>query len=157
VKKWIIFFSVLFLVVISVSILIYFNSRKPLETDTEKAVARAKEESSIESIDETSYYNSSKSYIVIRGKNAEEEDIIVWVPKKSGEIVEKKWANGITEKQAINKLKDEKQPKEILSVHLGLESVGPVWEITYLDDKEHLNYFYLLFENGEWWRKIENL
>ena len=121
------------------------------------ALKRVEDETAIVKVENTSFYNGSKSYVVVTGENEQKEKMVAWVPDKKGKIIEKKWANGITKDQAINKLNDEKKPKELLSVRLGYETVGPVWEMTYLDQQDNLNYYYLLFSTGEWWRKIENL
>ena len=34
---------------------------------------------------------------------------------------------------------------------------GAVWEIIYLNDADKLNYVYILFEDGQWWKRILNL
>ncbi|OXS58712.1 cell wall elongation regulator TseB-like domain-containing protein [Rossellomorea vietnamensis] len=157
-KKWITIIVLLFLVIgISASVLVYQLSRNPLDHQRDLALKRVEEETAIVKVEDTSFYNGSKSYVVVTGQNEKREKLVAWVPDKKGKIIEKKWANGITKDQAINKLNDEKKPKELLSVRLGYESVGPVWEMTYLDQQDNLNYYYLLFSTGEWWRKIENL
>ncbi|MBN8190715.1 DUF5590 domain-containing protein [Bacillus sp. NTK074B] len=157
-KKVITIVVVLFIVIgVTSSVLIYQISRDPLDQEADMALKRVADETAIVKVENTSFYNGSKSYVVVTGENNTKEKLIAWVPKKKGDIVEKKWADGITKDQAINKLKDEKKPKELLSVRLGYESVGPVWEMTYLDQQDNLNYYYLLFSTGEWWRKIENL
>ncbi|MEI2665668.1 cell wall elongation regulator TseB-like domain-containing protein [Rossellomorea sp. LJF3] len=157
-KKWITIIVLLFLVIgISASVLVYQISRNPLDHQRDLALKRVRDETAIVKVEDTSFYNGSKSYVVVTGQNEQREKLVAWVPDKKGKIIEKKWANGITKDQAINKLNDEKKPKELLSVRLGYESVGPVWEMTYLDQQDNLNYYYLLFSTGEWWRKIENL
>lgn len=157
-KKWITIISLLFIVLgIAATVVLYQVPRNPLDNQAEKALNRVKNETAIVEVENTSFYNGSKSYVVVTGKDDQNEKLVAWVPNKKGKIIEKKWADGISKEQAINKLNDEKQPKELLSVRLGYESVGPVWEITYLDQQDNLNYFYLLFSTGEWWKKIENL
>ncbi|TMU86787.1 peptidase [Bacillus sp. BHET2] len=157
-KKWLLIIALGFLVIgTGVSILLYQVSRNPLDRQAEKALSRVENETTIVEVQNTSFYNGSKSYVVVTGKNEQNEKMVAWVPNKNGKIIEKKWADGLSKDQALNKLRDEKQPKEVLSLRLGYESVGPVWEITYLDNQDNLNYFYLLFSTGEWWRKIENL
>ncbi|WP_421379173.1 DUF5590 domain-containing protein [Bacillus salacetis] len=156
-KKTIFFAVLLTIVVIGAMVAVFINARSPVNDRAEVALQRAEAETDIASTEDVSLYNGKKSYVVITGENTSGEKIIVWVPEKDEEIIVKKWADGISKEAAINKLKGENDVNEILSVKLGMESVGPVWEMTYLDDNEHLNYYYLLFETGEWWRKIENL
>jgi uncharacterized protein YpmB len=157
-KKWITIIVLLFIIIgITASVLLYQVSRNPLDHKADQALKRVENETAIVKVESTSFYNGTKSYMVVTGENEQSEKLVAWVPNKKGKIIEKKWADGITKDQAINKLKDEKKPKELLSVRLGYESVGPVWEMTYLDQQDNLNYYYLLFSTGEWWRKIENL
>jgi uncharacterized protein YpmB len=157
-KKWITIIVLLFIVIgMTASVILYQVSRNPLDRQADQALKRVQDETEIVKVDNTSFYHGSKSYVVVTGENEQNEKLVAWIPDKKGKIIEKKWADGITKDQAINKLKDEKKPKELLSVRLGYESVGPVWELTYLDQQDNLNYYYLLFSTGEWWRKIENL
>ncbi|RIW33119.1 peptidase [Bacillus salacetis] len=155
--------KIIFLAVIAAIVIIggmtavFLEARAPVNDRADAAIQRAEAESDLAATDDVSLYNGKKSYVVITGKNSSDEKIVVWVPEKDDEIIVKKWADGISKKAAINKLNEENDVNEILSVKLGMESVGPVWEMTYLDENDHLNYYYLLFETGEWWRKIENL
>ena len=60
----------------------------------------------------------------------------------------------------VNRLaifKKDTSAKEILHTKLGFEEPGAVWEITYISDSGKLNYVYLLFEDGNWWKRILNL
>jgi uncharacterized protein YpmB len=156
-KKTIFFAVVATIVIVGAMIAVFLNARSPVNEKAEVALQRAETETDLASTEDVSLYNGKKSYLVITGENTSGEKIIIWVPEKDEEIIVKKWADGISKEAAINKLNGENDVNEILSVKLGMESVGPVWEMTYLDDNEHLNYYYLLFETGEWWRKIENL
>ncbi|EDL63374.1 cell wall elongation regulator TseB-like domain-containing protein [Bacillus sp. SG-1] len=156
-KKTIFFLVFATIVIIGSMTAIFLNARSPVNEKAEVALQRAQSETDIASTEDVSLYNGKNSYVVITGENTSGDKIIVWVPEKDEEIIVKKWADGISKEAAINKLNGENDVNEILSVKLGMESVGPVWELTYLDDNEHLNYYYLLFETGEWWRKIENL
>jgi uncharacterized protein YpmB len=157
-KKWIsIIISAAVIVIGSASVLLYQTARAPVKEEIDQASKRVMDETPIKKIEKASIYHGAKAYTVVIGKDGNKEKMVAFVPGKKGEIIVKKWADGISEEQAINKLNDEKNPEEILSVRLGHESVGPVWEITYLDSQKNLNYFYLLFSNGEWWKKIENL
>lgn len=157
-KKWITIILIAFVLIGGTSaFLIYKNSRSPLHKQSEAAIDRVKEETGITKIEDTSFYNGTKAYSVIIGKDDGGKKKVAWVPEGKGKIIERDWDGGISKEEAVNKLRSEIEPKELLSIRLGYESVGPVWEITYLDDQEQLNYFYMLFSNGEWWKKIENL
>jgi uncharacterized protein YpmB len=157
-KKWITIIITAAVILTGIaSILLYHSARGPVEKKFDVAAKRVLNETEMKKIEKTTIYHGSKSYTVITGEDKDGEKAVAFVPEKKGEIIVRKWADGISKEQAINKLKDEKHPEKILSVRLGHESVGPVWEITYLDKQKNLNYFYLLFSDGEWWKKIENL
>ena len=64
---------------------------------------------------------------------------------------------GITKQQALAVLKDEAQVSKVLHAKLGFEEAGVVWEISYVNDSDDLNYVYILFEDGQWWKRILNL
>jgi uncharacterized protein YpmB len=157
-KKWITMIITAAVILTGIaSILLYNSARGPVEKEFAEASKRVLNETDMKTIEKTTIYHGTKSYTVFTGEDNNGVKKVAFVPEKNGEIIVRKWADGISKEQAINKLKDEKQPEKILSVRLGHESVGPVWEITYLDNQKNLNYFYLLFSNGEWWKKIENL
>ncbi len=157
-KKWIFISIFVTIILVGIATVVYINSREPLNSMYEQALERLQTETELTNIEEFSRYNGEKSYLVFKGANKKSEKVIAWVPSNHQEdIILEKWANGITKEDALNTLKNEVNPKEILSVHLGIERVGPVWEITYLDEQDALNYYYLLFRTGEWWRNIENL
>ncbi|MGF2616835.1 peptidase [Rossellomorea vietnamensis] len=156
-KKFIFLSVIILVVVVGAMAAVFLNARSPVNEKADAALQRAEAETELKSTEDVTLYNGNKSYIVITGENAAGERIILWVPDKDEEIIVKKWADGISKEDAINKLNQENDVAKILSVKLGMESVGPVWEMTYLDENDYLNYYYLLFETGEWWRKIENL
>ncbi|MGM0845931.1 MAG: DUF5590 domain-containing protein [Bacillota bacterium] len=157
-KKIILFAVFISIVIIGSLAVVFLNARSPVNERAEGALQRAEAETELSSTEDVTLYNGKKSYIVITGKDTSGENIILWVPEEEDEeIIVRKWADGISKEAAINKLNEENDVVEVLSVRLGMENVGPVWEMTYLDENDHLNYYYLLFETGEWWRKIENL
>jgi uncharacterized protein YpmB len=38
-----------------------------------------------------------------------------------------------------------------------MEKNRPLWEIYYRSEGDLINYYYVDFETGKWWKKIENL
>ncbi|HZG72100.1 MAG TPA: DUF5590 domain-containing protein [Chondromyces sp.] len=157
-KKRIIYTLVPILLIGAFFAYFYAQAQEPYEQAEEKAIAIAKEKAAITSVSDFYIYNSRSTYYTILGENKKKQQVVVWIPKgKEKKITIKKASDGITEKQAIQKLEAEKNPEEILSVRLGMEKIGPVWELIYLDQNNQLNYYYVLFENGEWWKKIEHI
>lgn len=156
-KKWIIFISIIMFVTIGLLVNVYIKAISPLKTAEEIAVSKAKEEIELISVDEVFLYNGNETSYVVKGFNHDNEEMIVFVPEKDGKIQIRKASDGITKEEAIKIVRQEKNPKKIVSVKLGMEKQIPLWEIYYISDKSSLNYYYLDFQTGEWLKKIENL
>ncbi|CRK83894.1 DUF5590 domain-containing protein [Neobacillus massiliamazoniensis] len=155
-KKWIIFLVLFVLVFVGVLIKVYFTAVSPLKTEEKKAVALAKDKVQLSQVDDFHIYNGLESVDVIEGKNKKGEKIIVWIPQKTKKVIVKKAKDGLTQNDAIDKLLQEKKPKKIISVRLGMEKNIPLWEIYYRSDNNLINYYYVQFDTGEWLKKIEN-
>ena len=62
-----------------------------------------------------------------------------------------------TADEAVQTVEEELDVNKVLHVSLGMEEVGPVWEVAFKSENGKLNYVYVLFENGHWWKRILNL
>ncbi|SDM44749.1 DUF5590 domain-containing protein [Bacillus sp. OK048] len=156
--KKIILFLVLFIVIgVGVFIKVYVSAQEPLNAAKEKAVSLAKEKVDLSEVEDFHIYHGTETVSVLEGKNKKGEDIIVWIPEKSKKVMVDKRKNGISKEDAVNRLLDEKSPKKIISVKLGMENNIPLWEIHYRSENNLINYYYVHFTTGEWLKKIENL
>ncbi|MDF2037153.1 DUF5590 domain-containing protein [Bacillus sp. CMF12] len=148
---------ILLVICIGAGSLIYFNSMKPVRAAESKAVELAKKETDLAETEDFNIYHGTETYYVIEGKDHDGTSIYVWVPEKKGKIVTMKQSDGISRNEAINRLKQEKNAAEIMSVRLGMEKNIPLWEIHYRSGSDLINYYYIDFKTGEWLKKIENL
>jgi uncharacterized protein YpmB len=156
--KKIILILVLFIVIcVGVFVKVYTGAQEPLKAAEEKAVSLAKEKVELDDVEDFHIYHGTESVNVIEGKNKKGENIIVWVPEKSKKVMWDKRKNGISEEDAVQRLLEEKNPKKIISVKLGMENNIPLWEIYYRSENNLINYYYVHFKTGEWLKKIENL
>lgn len=157
-KKWLlIIFSTAFILA-AFSFSFYSKAINPKKQALEVAEKRMLAETDLTAIKQFYLYYGAESYFVVIGKKKNGEEAIAWIPEdEKKKVLVKKVSDGITKQEAMKKLEREKVPKEFLSVKLGLEKDLPVWELTYLDEKDQLNYYYIHFDTGKWWRKIENL
>ncbi|RLQ95130.1 cell wall elongation regulator TseB-like domain-containing protein [Falsibacillus albus] len=157
-KKWILFFIGLTIIVLAITINIFIKGHSPLRAARDEAVQEVKHSTDIVKVKDFYLYHGSKSIYTVVGETKNGEKKVAFIPenKKSG-LTEIKWAKGISKEDALNKLTQEKHPKKILGIRLGLEKVGPIWEISYLDNEGDLNYYYLLFKSGDWWKTVENI
>ncbi|MGG3469619.1 DUF5590 domain-containing protein [Neobacillus pocheonensis] len=156
-KKWLFILALFVLGILGILIKVYFSAVEPVKAAEEKAVKLANKKVQFSYVEDFHIYNGLETVNVIEGKNKNGEKIIVWIPEKSKNIIVKKVKNGITKNEAIQKLVQEKNPKKIISVRLGMEKNIPLWEIYYRSENNLINYYYVHFETGEWLKKIENL
>ena len=160
VKRWIIFLSVFALSLTAIiTLLIYFQAKQPFKEASETAESYLVQNNLIEKVVESYPYNSTNRYHTVVGITSEGEEKAFFVPSKDTEetIMEINLADGISKEDAISIAMAEVQGGKLLHAKLGVEEVGPVWEIAYVNQSDNLNYVYLLFENGDWWKRISNL
>jgi len=157
VKKIIIIIILVIVIGIGASSIIYLNAMNPVKEAKLKAIEIAQKETELVEVDDFTLYHGQKTYYILDGKDKEGTSIYVWIPEKDGKIIVRKQADGITKQEAINKLNEEKNPKEIVSVRLGMLKDFPIWEIYYRSDGDLINYYYVDFKTGDWLKKIENL
>lgn len=110
-------------------------------------------------VEESYVYHGKSPYVTVFGKDEDGEEKALFVPINMKEefIQTVRIADGVTAEQALSALNDEAKVKEILHSKLGFEEVGAVWEITYVNEQNTLNYEYIMFEDGQWWKRILNL
>ena len=150
-KKWIIGLSVLLLLAIGyifASILVGMDGKKSAE---EEAKAIATNEGKLVSISDYYLYHGKEVYSVVVGKDEDGTEQVLWIPEDTSEksVIKKEYTTGVSKAEIMNIVKNEHQPKEIISVKLGMESDIPIWEVTYKNENDGLNYVYYLFETGE--------
>ncbi|WP_430539386.1 DUF5590 domain-containing protein [Listeria rocourtiae] len=157
--KWIWISIAAIVVVIAGFFIFFYSAQKPVRADEKEALARIEGKVDLKEQEDFYLYNGANGvYYVLTGKNSKNKNIIVWVPKsKKGTVVVKYAKDGISKDEAIAKVKQEKNPVKILNVTLGMDKGVPIWEISYLDKDNNLNYFDVDFETGDWYRAIENL
>ncbi|NWQ39779.1 DUF5590 domain-containing protein [Bacillus sp. EB106-08-02-XG196] len=156
--KKIILFLVLFIVIcVGVFIKVYATAQEPLNSAEEKAVSLAKEKVELNDVEDFHIYHGTETVNILEGKNKKGENIIVWIPEKSKKVMWDKRKNGISKEDAVQRMLEEKNPKKIISVKLGMENNIPLWEIYYRSENNLINYYYVHFKTGEWLKNIENL
>ena len=159
-KNWIIF-STVFLISLSlvISFIVLWKAEAPFIEIEKQAEQLALTSKSLAIVSESYTYNGNKPYITVFGVDeyGNEKAIFVPISLEENSIQEVYLQDGITKEQALEVLSNEPSVKEILHTKLGFEEPGAVWEITYLNDNDQLNYVFILFENGEWWKRILNL
>ncbi|MBS8264658.1 peptidase [Mesobacillus boroniphilus] len=160
-KKWI-FFSILIVVTITgILVNVYLNAVEPVKAAEKEAVQIALKETNLSDFTNFSLYSGEETYYVMTGKNVKQEDVYVWINEKNSKVITRNAKKGITKKEALNKLYQEKNPNEIIEVRLGMARIQktdrPAWEIYYRNNSDTINYYYVDFDTGEKLRAIDNL
>ncbi len=148
-KKWIILFIVLLVFAAGFGYHVYSQILYNKTAGHEEAIEIATEEANLIEVLETSTYARNEVYFVVKGIDEEDTTVFVFVPEAEGQVVIVDAADGLTEEEALELLKERQSFTRILSVQLGLEGGSPTWEITYINDEDRLTYYYLDFHTGE--------
>lgn len=160
-KKWIVLSILMIVIITGILVNVYLNATEPVKAAEDKAVQIATEETNLTGFSNFSLYSGEETYYVMTGKNSEDEKVYVWINEKNREILTRNVKNGITKDEALNKLYEEKNPKEIIEVRLGMARIQktdrPAWEIYYRNNSDTINYYYVDFDTGEKLRAIDNL
>ncbi|OMP65838.1 cell wall elongation regulator TseB-like domain-containing protein [Domibacillus epiphyticus] len=157
-KKWFIIIGITIAVIAGIVGIMYNNAQKPYEKAKMTAVQEAKERTALTEVEEVYLYNGTTAYYTVTGKDKSGQNVAVWIAEDGkSEPVLKPLAQGVTEKEARALFREESGKAEILTLTLGMEKETPVWLFTFKNDKGKLNYYYLSFEDGKWWRKVENI
>lgn len=156
--NWIKFISVFLVILTSVIVVaVFYNANKPFSSAKAKAEDAAIESGQIATVNSVQLYNGTHSYTTVFGVNGDGEEVAVFVDQNlEKDYQQVKLADGITAEEAIKTVEDELSVDEVLHVSLGLEEEGPVWEVAFKTN-DKLNYVYVFFENGQWWKRILNL
>lgn len=159
-KNWLIFGAVFILFLsLVISVLVLWKADAPFNDMEQQAEQLALETKALAVISESYIYNGNKPYITVFGVDeyGKEKAIFVPISLEENSIQEVFLQDGITKEQALSVLSNETSVKEILHTKLGFEETGAVWEVTYINEADKLNYVYILFEDGQWWKRILNL
>lgn len=157
--NWIKFITAfLFALALVIVVAVFYNANKPLASATEAAADAAIKSGEVVTVNSVQPYNGTKSYMTVFGVNNDGEEIAVLVDENSLDAYKTvQLADGITAGQAVATVEEELTVQKVLHVSLGIEDEELVWEVTFMNDINKLNYVYVSFENGQWWKRILNL
>lgn len=159
-KRWIIFISVFILSLsLVISLFVIWKAGQPFSDEKDKAEQLVLSEKKLTEVTDSEIYSGTNTYVTVSGNDVEGNGKAVFIPitGKNVAIEEVLLKDGISQKQAIEAVQNEFEVKEVLHTKLGWEQDNAVWEITFLNENDKLNYVYLSFENGKWWKRILNM
>lgn len=158
-KKWML--SILIIAVVGICSamgILYTVAKNPQDTEFDRVSKLVQDQGLIEEVETVYSYNSVKSYIAVIGTTTEQEPVAYLVDKENYQSAfEVQFSTGVTQQFAEDLVKENQAVKEILYTKLGYEEVGPVWEVTFVNEDNALSYTYVNFITGDWWKRISNL
>ncbi|WP_040286707.1 DUF5590 domain-containing protein [Sporosarcina koreensis] len=159
--NWIKFFLVFFLALTAaLSTFVFYKAYQPVSQWKNQAEQKVLAAGLLEETDRAEVFNGTEAWTVVYGKDGAGTEKAVFVSREAGagkdmkEIVLKK---GVTAKQAVDTVKNEKAVRKLLHVKLGMEDDEPIWEVVFKNDAGKLNYVYVSFTDGKWQKRISNL
>jgi len=161
-KKWFVFsFILLIIIIISGSIYVYMNTTKPITNDERKFIELAKEHGDLVEDISIDWFHYIDAYSVITGKDRNGREMIVWINKKNDNVFTEEARKGQSREDIIDMLNNgqidglsnQDTPKEYIHVKLGMYEESPIWEVTYIDQRDRYTFLYLDFYTGKLFRK----
>ena len=157
--NWIKFITVfLFALTTVIIVAIFLNANKPIASVKTTAIEKALNSEQLVYAEYAQPYNGIQSFITVFGEDKDGAKKAVFIDvSKMKAFEEVKLEDGISSEEAVEKVNEELDVTKVLHVRLGMEEVGPVWEVAFKNANGKLSYVYVLFENGQWWKRILNL
>jgi uncharacterized protein YpmB len=159
-KNWILF-GAMFVASLAIvmTVLVLWKADAPFTDMEKKAEQLALSSGKLAQVTESYTYNGNNPYVTVLGTDKDGKEKALFVPiSMEEELIQQIYMDeGISKDVALAELAREAQVSEVLHTKLGFEEAGVVWEISYINEKDDLNYVYILFEDGQWWKRILNL
>ncbi|MGN1385111.1 MAG: DUF5590 domain-containing protein [Bacillus sp. (in: firmicutes)] len=139
-KKWIISIGILLLLFVGYVIASFYIGMDYKKTAEEEAVAIALKEGGLVSVSDYYLYHGQEAYSVVVGKDDEGTEYVLWIPKdiENASVKKMKYEEGVSENEIVATVKEKYNPKEIVSVKIGIKDSSPIWEVTYKDSDDNL-------------------
>ncbi len=149
-KKWILGILIAILAVVTISVVhLYRSTLGPEKEISEKAAAAAIEKTNMQAAGKVEHFHGSSAYHVVSGTDGSGKRMIAWIPDHgSRKPIVRYEKDGISKKKVIDFFNKEVNPRKIIDIRLGIEENIPVWEVSYVDRKDRISYYYLAFKDG---------
>lgn len=145
-----IFFVLIFFVFVTwQGVSFYSTIKAPLiENESDVRVFLDENKVPIQSINAIDFYHGTEAYHIIKAINNDNEEIIVWIPFSLDEYVLKRQDQGLSMNEVVAYAKNNLNPKEIISIKLGMENNIPLYEITFKDENGRYSFYFIKFTDG---------
>lgn len=137
--------------------IVYATGNHPKKAAQAQATSLARKYAHLTHVNDFYTYNREKTYYTVAGTNQKNQKEYVIVAQKGGRIRVLKQSAGISKNAALSQTWQQRKPKKVLKIALGVFNDKPVWEVTYINQKGNLCYDLLNYKNGHVIQKISNL
>ncbi|MFB7140871.1 MULTISPECIES: DUF5590 domain-containing protein [unclassified Bacillus (in: firmicutes)] len=146
-KKWLVILGLSIILLSLFLVSTYQSATSKVNDDKKNAEELVVKQGYLKTVQHSDYYHGKEQAIVVSGKDNANNEMIAWI--QDGNVITRKKSEGLTQKQIIDKVVNERSPKKIHKVKLGIENKIPLWEVVYIDQNGRYNFYYAAFENGE--------
>ena len=145
---------ILILAVVLIS-LVLFQSASPMRKAKKEGIKIAQSVADIQQVDEFYWFTREKTYFTVVGKDKNQVEKVVFLPQDGSEALVMEQKEGLTDKEAIQKVLDLKETSKIKKVSLGIYDNKPTWEIVAKSKDGGIVYYLIDFKNGDVIKKID--
>ena len=141
-KKWTIIIVLILLISIGYIVASYLVGMDYKKSAEEKATTFAINQGGLVTVDEYYLYHGDEAYSVVVGEDEKGIEQVLWIPKdlEKNKVKKMRFEDAVTKEEILNKVTQEYQPVEIVSVKIGMKNDNPIWEVTHKDEKGNLIY-----------------
>ncbi|WP_376765631.1 cell wall elongation regulator TseB-like domain-containing protein [Enterococcus durans] len=137
------------LAVIVFSSIFYLRSSRPMMQAKKEATEIAEKYADLKEVDRFYWFTRKKTYFSLTGKNDKGQEIVVVIPKSGEKVKVLAQKDGLTEKEAKQKIADAYPDIQVEKATLGMYDDQVVWEITGENSHNELNYYLIAFDTGK--------
>ncbi|GAA2890832.1 cell wall elongation regulator TseB-like domain-containing protein [Enterococcus casseliflavus] len=145
------------LVVILFASIFYLRSSRPMRQARNEAIEIAERYTDLAEVEQFYWFTREETSFSIVGKDTNNNEIVVIIPKSGEKVSVSNQADGLTEAQAKAFVRDNHQGQEIQKAALGIFEGEPTWEVMTKDGDGRLNYYLIGFKDGEEIKAITEL
>lgn len=145
------------ILVIIILVFGYFMTVNQPRADAKSQIThKAQKAQKIKYVDHFYRVSRSHTYYSVTGKNKDNQTVGVINRKGSNKLTTVKMADGLSAKDIQQTVKNNYPVKKITSLGLATYEGVPVWDVTFIDKRDNLNFMTYQFKDGKVLRSVQN-